>query len=86
MKFTSILSKCTIGVAQTNYSSLWIPYSEFFQNKAVLSYKAVDRSVFFSDFDKYASIDAARTAMAKPYEVNWPCSREDEVFHSIIKI
>lgn len=54
-------------------------HSEYFQNKAVLSYKAVDRSVFFSDFDKYASIDAARTAMEKPYEVKWPCSREDEV-------
>lgn len=58
---------------------LWF-CSEYFQNKAVLSYKALDRSVFFSDFDKYASIDAARTAMEKPYEVNWPCSREDEVF------
>lgn len=57
---------------------LWF-HSEYFQNKATLSYKALDRSVFFSDFDKYASIDAARSAMAKPYEVNWPCSREDEV-------
>lgn len=44
-----------------------------------MSYRAVDPNKFFAENEKFSEIDGATVLLEKPYEINWPCSREEEL-------
>lgn len=44
-----------------------------------LSYKTIDPNSFFAIPEKLESIQASSADLEKIIEVNWPCSREEEV-------
>lgn len=45
----------------------------------ILSYKTIDRNSFFVIPEKLESIAASSADLERTIEVNWPCSREEEV-------
>lgn len=44
-----------------------------------LSYKTIDPNSFFAIPEKLDSIHASSADLDKTIEINWPCSREEEV-------
>ena len=78
MQFITFCNKLVASL--TNLVNVFLfNFRETFKSKALLSYKAVDRNKFFVDSDKFNDIDSALGILEKPYELNWPCSREEEV-------
>lgn len=47
---------------------------------ALLSYKIIDKNNFFNIPKEYTDIDKINEELDNTNEINWPCSRDEEVF------
>lgn len=59
--------------------------SSYYSARTKLSYKSVDRNLFYADLDKKLTINAITAELDKPLVVQWPCAmREEEVTQWIV--